>query len=100
LKKSGQEVVVFRAMIIGAVVAIIGSFLLAGACGFLFGEPWGEGATGWRGMHSGVVSLIFVGTMLPFFPNVALAGAALGLMLWTVGRLWAIPLTDQRLPRI
>jgi hypothetical protein len=73
-------------MILGAVVAILGIFLLAGAFGFFFGA-WGEGATGWRGMQIGLINLMGI-TFMPLFPNVALAGAALGLVSWTGCRLW------------
>jgi hypothetical protein len=45
-------------------------------------------------MRIGVVNLMGL-TFVPFFPNVALAGATLGLVLWTVGRLWTIHPQDQ-----
>ena len=82
-----------RAMSIGVVVAINGIFLLAGASGFFFGV-WGEGATGWRGMQIGVTNLMDI-TFVPFFPNVALAGAALGLVSWMACRLWEIHSHNQ-----
>jgi hypothetical protein len=79
----------FRAVVIGAVAAVVSSFLIAAGYGFCFGarEPWGEVAAGWEGTQNGVKSLVFFGAVFPpFFPAVGLAGAAVGLVVRAVRR--------------
>jgi hypothetical protein len=75
--------------ITGAVIALVMVFVLAALWGCAFGasEPWGTVSYGWDGAQKGVQSLVFLGAMfVPFFPAVALAGAATGLVVRAIRR--------------
>src|ERR1700733_13236666 len=85
-----SEKTMFRVFIIGAVVAVLGSVLVAAGGGFVLGarEPWGEIAFGGEGAYNGVQSLIFLVVIFPpFLPAVALAGAGMGLVVRAICRL-------------